>query len=193
MPLDPDVAGLIPAYLLAERPESLAPSSSQRTAPRPAAHPPPGCAPCSLPPRPHWGGGRASPRATPHFGTALAEAGVDLSVLRALMATTTSARLPPTSISAGPTSVPPTTPPEPASAPCSRQGPAELLDAHIAICRREGGGCRRTPSAGLGVPVPVARSAGLRRRVARRPPRGAEGDVRLHGVPACGGLDAIGL
>jgi len=88
VPLDPDVAGLIQAYLLAERPEAssralfVVAKGPHRGQPLTAA---------GLRTIFRYHRGRAGvPAGHPHalrhsFGTALAEAGVDLAVLQALM------------------------------------------------------------------------------------------------------------
>jgi site-specific recombinase XerD len=88
VPLDPDVAGLIQAYLLAERPETdataLFVSSKGPTRGQPLT--PAGLRRVFRYHRDKAGVPAGHPHALRHsFGTALAEAGVDLAVLQALM------------------------------------------------------------------------------------------------------------
>ena len=89
VPLDPDVAGLVQAYLLAERPET-----DERQALRGGQGPPSWSAALSAEGlrrvfryhREKAGVAAGHPHALRHsFGTALAEAGVDLAVMQALM------------------------------------------------------------------------------------------------------------
>ena len=88
VPVDPDVAGLIQAYLLAERPQTSA-SALFVVAKGPHRGQP--LTPAGLRTVFRYHRGRAAvPAGHPHalrhsFGTALAEAGVDLSVIQALM------------------------------------------------------------------------------------------------------------
>jgi site-specific recombinase XerC len=88
VPLDPDVAGLIQAYLLAERPETDATAlfvvSKGPTRGQPLT--PAGLRRVFRYHRDKAGVAAGHPHALRHsFGTALAEAGVDLAVLQALM------------------------------------------------------------------------------------------------------------
>jgi len=87
VPLDPEVASLIQSYLLAERPETTSKRcSSWRRAHIGASPSPGGVAPrLSLSPRARRRASRPSPRPAAHLRTALAEAGVDLLVMQALM------------------------------------------------------------------------------------------------------------
>ena len=89
VPLDPDVAGLIQSYLLAERPETASRALfvvAKGPHPGAAADRGRAAAGVPLPPGDLRGGRRAPARAAAFsFGTALAEAGVDLPVLQALM------------------------------------------------------------------------------------------------------------
>ncbi len=88
IPIDPDVAGLIQAYLLAERPETDAPQLFVVAKGRHRGRP---LTPAGLRTVFRYHRERAAvPAGHPHalrhtFGTALAEAGVDLAVLQALM------------------------------------------------------------------------------------------------------------
>jgi site-specific recombinase XerD len=88
VPLDPDVAGLIQAYLLAERPET---TSTALFVVAKGAHRGQPLTPAGLRTIFRYHRGKAGvPAGHPHalrhsFGTALAEAGVDLAVIQALM------------------------------------------------------------------------------------------------------------
>jgi integrase/recombinase XerC len=88
VPLDPDVAGLIQSYLLAERPET---SASALFVVAKGAHRGQPLTPAGLRTifryhRDRSGVPAGHPHALRHtFGTALAEAGVDLAVVQALM------------------------------------------------------------------------------------------------------------
>lgn len=88
VPLDPEVAGLVQSYLLAERPETSSPTlfvvakGAHRGRPLTAA----GLRRVFRYHRQRSGVAAGHPHALRHsFGTALAEAGVDLAVLQALM------------------------------------------------------------------------------------------------------------
>lgn len=88
VPMDPDVAGLVQAYLLGERPESVAPElflvAKGPNRGRPLT--PAGLRTIFRYHRERAGVPAGHPHALRHtFGTALAEAGVDLAVLQALM------------------------------------------------------------------------------------------------------------
>ena len=120
VPLDPDVAGAIQTYLFAERPESdadalfLVAKGPHRGKPLTPA----GLRTVFRYHRTKAGVPAGHPHALRHsFGTALAEAGVDLAVLQALMGHDHVDSSPPTSICPRRMCAPPTMPPVIASAP----------------------------------------------------------------------------
>ena len=176
VPLDPDVAGLIQTYLFAERPESdrdtlfLVAKGPNRGKPLTPA----GLRTVFRYHRAKAGVPAGHPHALRHsFGTALAEAGVDLAVLQALMghdhvdSSAAYIHLVP-GARARRLRCRPRPPARPVVAP--RRGRCHAgrscSTGYRAALAARGAGNRRVPGCGPRVPGPLARPAGLGRAAA---------------------------